>query len=162
LGPEAHLRAVVTNTGRTLLAGPVSTFLDDTFVGTSVIEQTAPGAEIELALGVDDRVTVERELVERTAHKSRFGSTRGAVERWRVTVTNGRTAPVRVAVRDRVPVSRHADVKIVDVLFTPEPAERDELGRVAWVAQIDAGATWTADVRFGVEHAKDTLVTGWR
>ncbi len=162
LGAEAHLRAVVTNTGRTLLAGPVSTFLDDAFVGTTTIEQTAPGGEIELALGVDDQVTVERELVERTAHKARFGSTRGAVERWRITVTNGRTTPARVTVRDRVPVSRHADVKIVDVLLAPEPAERDELGRAEWVAQIDAGATWTADVRFGVEHAKDTPVTGWR
>ena len=162
LGAEAHLRAVVTNTGRTLLAGPVSTFLDDAFVGTTAIEQTAPGGEIELALGVDDRVTVERELVERTAHKARFGTSRGAVERWRITVTNGRVTPARVTVRDRVPVSRHADVKIVDVSFAPEPAERDELGRVEWVAGLDAGATWTADVRFGVEHAKDTAVTGWQ
>ncbi|MBN9097645.1 MAG: mucoidy inhibitor MuiA family protein [Pseudonocardia sp.] len=161
LGAEAHLRAVVTNSGRTLLAGPVSTFLDDAFVGTTALEQTAPGGEIELALGVDDRVTVERELVERTAHKARFGSTRGAVERWRITVTNGRTTPARVTVRDRVPVSRNAEVKIVDVLLAPEPAGRDELGRVEWTATVDAGATWTADVRFGVEHAKDTPVSGW-
>lgn len=162
VGAEAHLRAVVTNTGRTLLAGPVATFLDDAFVGTTALEQTAPGGEIELALGVDDRVTVERELVERTTRKARFGSTRGAVERWRITVTNGRTAPVRVTVRDRLPVSRHADVKVVDVLLAPEPAERDELGRVEWVAGIAPGATWTADVRFGVEHAAGTPVSGWR
>lgn len=162
LGPDAHLRATVTNTDRTLLGGPVSTFLDDAFVGATAIEQTAPGGEIELELGVDDRVTVERELLERTAHKARFGSNRGAVERWAITVTNGRSAPARVTVRDRVPVSRSADVKVVDVALTPEPAERDELGRVEWLAQLDAGATWTAEVRFGVEHPKDTPITGWR
>lgn len=162
VGPEAHLRVTVVNSGQTLLAGPASTFLDDAFVGTTAIEQTAPAGEIELALGVDDRVTVERELVERTVHKSRFGAGRGAVERWRITVTNGRATRARVTVRDRIPVSRHADVKIVEVALSPEPTERDELGRVEWLAQLDAGATWTAELRFGVEHAKDTLVTGWR
>ena len=161
LGPDAHLRATVTNAGQTLLAGPVSTFLEEAFVGTSVIEQTAPGQEFELACGVDDRVTVERELVERTAHKARFGTSRGGVEHWTITVTNGRATPARVTVRDRLPVSRSADVKVVDVALTPDPAERDELGRVEWVAQLAPGATWTADVRFGVEHPKDTPIAGW-
>ncbi len=162
LGPTAHLRATVTNTGgQALLAGPVSTFLEEAFVGTTSIAQTAPGAEIELALGVDDRVTVERELVERTAHKARFGTGRGGVERWTITVTNARATPATVTVRDRLPVSRVADIKIVDVALTPEPAERDELGRVEWVARLAPGATWKADIRFGVEHPKDTPITGW-
>ena len=162
LGPDAHLRATVTNSGgQALLAGPVSTFLEDAFVGTSVIGQTAPGMEIELALGVDDRVTVERELVERTAHKARFGTSRGGVERWTITVTNGRATPASVTVRDRLPVSRAADIKVVDVSLSPEPAERDELGRVEWIARIAPGATWTADIRFGIEHSKDISITGW-
>jgi uncharacterized protein (TIGR02231 family) len=162
LGPDAHLRATIVNSGgQALLAGPVSTFLEEAFVGTSSIAQTAPGAEIELALGVDDRVTVERELVERTAHKARFGTSRGGVERWAITVSNGRATPARVTVRDRLPVSRSADIKIVDVALTPEPAERDELGRVEWVAQLAPGATWTASIRFGVEHPKDLPVAGW-
>jgi uncharacterized protein (TIGR02231 family) len=163
LSPEAHLRGTVVNdTGQVLLAGPVSTFLDDAFVGTTALELTAPGAEIELALGVDDRVVVERELVERAAHKARFGTSRGAVEKWTITVENRRPNPARVLVRDRVPVSRHADVKVVDVALHPEPAERDELGRVEWVATIDPGATWQASVRFGVEHPKQLTVSGWQ
>lgn len=160
---DAHLRATVPNTsGQVLLAGPMSTFVDDAFVGTTAIEATAPGADLELALGVDDRVVVERELTDRTAHKARFGSTRGAVERWEITVTNRRTAAARVTVRDRLPVSRAADIKVVDVALTPEPAERDELGRVEWVAEIAPGSEWKAGVRFGVEYPKDVTVAGWR
>jgi uncharacterized protein (TIGR02231 family) len=162
LSLDAHLRAVVANgTGQVLLAGPVSTFSDDAFVGTTALPQTAPGAEIELALGVDDRVVVEREQTERTAHKARFGSTRGAVERWTITVANRRPTPARVLVRDRLPVSRHADIKVVDVELTPEPAERDELGRIEWVATIAPDRTWKATLRFGVEHPKEAVVAGW-
>ena len=148
LGPDAHLRATAQNdTGQVLLTGRVSTFADDAFVGTTTLPQTAPGADIELALGVDDRVVVERELAERVAHKARFSSARGAVERWTITVQNRRTAPARVLVRDRVPVSRHADIKIVDVALTPEPAERDELGRVEWSVTIEPDRSWQASIR---------------
>ena len=144
-----------------LLAGSVSTFVGDAFVGTTALSQTAPGADIELALGVDDRVVVERELVDRTAHKARFGTTRGAVERWTITVSNHRTAPARVLVRDRLPVSRHADIKVVDVSLSPEPAERDELGRLEWVATLAPDQKWQASIRYGVEHPKETQVAGW-
>ncbi|HVH22415.1 MAG TPA: mucoidy inhibitor MuiA family protein [Pseudonocardia sp.] len=161
-GPDAHLRATITNsTGQVLLAGSVSTFVGDAFVGTTALSQTAPGADIELALGVDDRVVVDRELVDRTAHKARFGTTRGAVERWTITVSNHRTAPARVLVRDRLPVSRHADIKVVDVSLSPEPAERDELGRLEWVATLAPDQKWQASIRYGVEHPKETQVAGW-
>lgn len=160
---DAHLRATVTNSsGQVLLTGPVSTFLDDAFVGTTALEQTAPGGEVELALGVDDRVVVERELAERTTHKARFSSTRGATERWTVTVTNRRAATARVTVRDRLPVSRNPDIKVVDVKLAPEPTERDDLGRVEWAAEVAPGASWEASIRFGVEHPKDLPVAGWR
>ncbi|WP_300017168.1 DUF4139 domain-containing protein [Pseudonocardia sp.] len=163
LGPDVHLRATVVNTsGHVLPAGPVSTFLSGAYVGTTSLETTAPGGEIELALGVDDRVVVERELESRTAHRIRFGSQRGATQRWRTTVTNRRAGEARVVVRDRLPVSRAAEVKVVDIELVPEPAERDELGRCEWVARVPAGGTWEVSVRFGVEHPKDSRVTGYR
>jgi uncharacterized protein (TIGR02231 family) len=163
LDPAAHLRATVVNTcGHALLAGPLSAFLDGAFVGTTHIDTTAPGAELELHLGVDDRVAVERELLERTPHRALLGGKISAVERWRIEVRNGRPAPVRIVVRERVPVSRHPDVQVVDVEVKPEPAERDELGRLEWTASVEPGGTWEASVRFGVRHARDVPVVGWR
>ncbi len=163
LDPSAHLRATVVNSGgHALLAGPLSAFLDGAFVGTTHIDATAPGAELELHLGVDDRVAVERELMERTPHRALLGGKISAVERWRVEVHNGRPAPVRIVVRERVPVSRHPDVQVVDVEVKPDPAERDELGRLEWAASVEPGGTWEASVRFGVRHARDILVVGWR
>jgi uncharacterized protein (TIGR02231 family) len=160
---EAHLRATVTNsTGRALLAGSASVFLDDDFVGVAAIEATAPGGELELALGVDDRLTVERELSRREADKRRLTSVRTTAETWTIDVTNHRDHPVDLVVRDRVPHSRHADIKVTDVKLRPEPAEHDDLGRLEWRATVAPGATWTAEVAFAVEHPKDVRVAGWR
>ena len=161
--PAAHLRATVVNTGgHALLAGPLSAFVDGDFVGSTHVDTTAPGAELELYLGVDDRVAVERELMERTPHRALLGGKISAVERWRIEVHNGRPAPVRLVVRERVPVSRHPDVQVVDVDVKPEPAERDELGRLEWTPSVEPNGTWEANVRFGVRHARGVPVVGWR
>ena len=161
--PTAHLRATVVNTdGHALPAGPLSAFVDGDFVGSTRIDTTAPGAELELYLGADDRVAVERELLERSPHRALLGGKISAVERWRIEVHNGRSAPVRIVVRERVPVSRHPDVQVVDVDVKPEPAERDELGRLEWVATVEPNGTWEANVRFGVRHARGVPVVGWR
>ena len=161
--PTAHLRATVVNTsGHALPAGPLSAFVDGDFVGSTRIDTTAPGAELELYLGADDRVAVERELLERSPHRALLGGKISAVERWRIEVHNGRPAPVRIVVRERVPVSRHPDVQVVDVDVKPEPAERDELGRLEWVATVEPNGTWEANVRFGVRHARGVPVVGWR
>jgi len=61
-----------------------------------------------------------------------------------------------------VPVSRHPDVQVVDVEVKPEPAERDELGRLEWAADVEPNGTWEASVRFGVRHARDVPIVGWR
>ena len=161
--PTAHLRATVVNTsGHALPAGPLSAFVDGDFVGSTRIDTTAPGAELELYLGADDRVAVERELLERSPHRALLGGKISAVERWRIEVHNGRSAPVRIVVRERVPVSRHPDVQVVDVDVKPEPAERDELGRLEWAATVEPNGTWEANVRFGVRHARGVPVVGWR
>jgi len=161
--PTAHLRATVVNTsGHALPAGPLSAFVDGDFVGSTRIDTTAPGAELELYLGADDRVAVERELLERSPHRALLGGKISAVERWRIEVHNGRPAPVRIVVRERVPVSRHPDVQVVDVDVKPEPAERDELGRLEWAATVEPNGTWEANVRFGVRHARGVPVVGWR
>jgi hypothetical protein len=62
------VRAKVVNTSEhALRPGRASAFHDAEFVGTIRLDAWAPGEDIELALGVDDWIRVERELVCRTA-----------------------------------------------------------------------------------------------
>jgi uncharacterized protein (TIGR02231 family) len=62
----AFLSAYANNTtDYPLLAGPMNTFLDDTFVASSSLKTVMPGEKFELALGVDDGISVKRKLVNR-------------------------------------------------------------------------------------------------
>ena len=63
-------RAKLTNDSPSpLLAGPANLFVGDEFIGKSKIEYTPTNGEVELLLGVEERITIERELVRRDVDK---------------------------------------------------------------------------------------------
>jgi len=53
----------VNNTDYPFLAGPMNTFLDETFVAASRLKTVMPGEKFELALGADEGIAIKRKLV---------------------------------------------------------------------------------------------------
>ncbi|MER7167677.1 DUF4139 domain-containing protein [Micromonospora sp. NPDC000207] len=160
---EAHLRATVHNTSEhTLLAGPASVFHDADFVAATRLPIWAPGEETELALGVDDRLRVERTLHRRTESKATLGSTRRREVEYRVTVTNHTPRPAAVEVRDQLPVSRDDAVVVRETTVVPPPTERTELGELTWRLRLGPGESGEIGMGFRVEMAKGVELTGWR
>ncbi|MFC7613842.1 DUF4139 domain-containing protein [Actinokineospora soli] len=162
-GPEVYLRATAVNTSEhTLRPGRAALFHDAEYVGVTQLDAWAPGEELELALGVDDRVRVERELVRRSTGKAVLGGTRRLEAAYRTKVANHGPRPVRLAVVDQVPVSRHEQVVVRDVALRPDPAERDELGRVTWRLDLVPGGRAELELAVRVDVAKGAHLTGWR
>ncbi|GLZ38675.1 hypothetical protein Acsp05_22990 [Actinokineospora sp. NBRC 105648] len=162
-GPEAYLRATVTNTSEhTLRPGRASIFHDAEFVGVTELVSWAPGEEVELTLGIDDRVRVERELVRRSASKAVLGGKRKQEAAYRIKVGNFGPRQAKITVVDQVPVSRSEAVEVRELTLTPEPAERTDLGEVTWKLDVAAGQTVEIGIGFRVEIAKGQTLTGWR
>ncbi|HEU5470603.1 MAG TPA: mucoidy inhibitor MuiA family protein [Actinophytocola sp.] len=162
-GPEAYLRATVVNSSEhTLRPGPAAIFHETEFVGSTALEPWAPGEEVELALGVDDRVRVERELVRRTAGKAVLGNTRRHEAAYKITIGNYGPRPASVTVIDQVPVSRDDGITVRDVQLTPKPAEQTELGEVRWTLELAPNKTAELTMGFRVDVAKGVRLTGWR
>lgn len=161
--PDAYLRATVTNTSpHTLLPGKVSIFHGGDFAGSGTIGMVPPGAEVELHLGVDHRVRVERELVRRATGRRVGGSNRRVEAAYRVEVTNHTPRPIQAVVRDQIPVSRHESVTVRDFQARPEPDERTDVGLLSWTLELGPGATGRVEFSFRLEHPRGTELTGWR
>jgi uncharacterized protein (TIGR02231 family) len=163
LGPEAHLRAVVVNeSGHTLLPGRAAIFHGADFVGATDLAVWAPGEEVELALGVDDRIRVERELTRRTATKAALTATRRRDVEHRITVANHTPVPARVTVLDQAPVSRDEGITVRETLADPVPTERTELGVLTWRIELQPGQRREIALAVRVEMARGVELTGWR
>jgi uncharacterized protein (TIGR02231 family) len=161
--PEAHLRATVVNRSpHTLLAGPASVFSGGDFVGKATLSTWAPGEEIELALGVDDRIRVERTLVNRRAAKATLGSTRRREVEYRIVVTNHTPAPARITVLDQLPVSRDENIVVRELHLHPAPHDRTEMGVLTWRFEVPSGAAVEVLLGLRVEAARGVEMVGWR
>ncbi|WP_086838104.1 DUF4139 domain-containing protein [Amycolatopsis kentuckyensis] len=163
LAEEAYLRATVENTSEhALRPGRASVFHDAEFVGTTVLEPWAPGEELELALGVDDRIRVERELVRRTASKATLSGQKRREAQYNISVGNHGPRPATITVLDQAPVSRDDTITVRDVKTSPEPVETSALGEFTWKLTLAPGETGVVTLSYRVDVAKGVELSGWR
>jgi uncharacterized protein (TIGR02231 family) len=151
-----------------LLPGPIDVYDRGTFLVTSAVEHTPPGALMELGLGVDPRIKLSRntEFREETT-----GVLRGGLRLHhaiKIDVENLAETAIDLEVRERLPVTRDDDDDVEIVVgridppwerFTPDstqPRERRLRGGYRWRLSVPAGAKRglraTYEVRIAGKH----------
>ena len=163
----AHLRATATNTtGQVLLPGGLHIFhagpSGDEYVGATKLDLTAENAELKLYLGVDDNVTVKRELIERDTDKGSLlqSGIRRITFGFRVTLSNRTAATQRVVLKDRLPVPRHERIKLRVLDLRPQPSARTKLDQLTWELQLAPNEERRVEWRFVVESPADLDMIG--
>jgi uncharacterized protein (TIGR02231 family) len=160
----AFLTAKAMNeTGIPLLPGAVGVYLGDEFVGRTALPATPPGAELELAFGADDRVEIDRKVLERR-HESAGLLSKDEVYRYRVRISarNRYQAPVALKLLDLVPVSRDEKIE-VRLLDGTTPATREDPERPgvrAWELALAPREEKVVELRYEVRYPRGFPVAG--
>lgn len=153
-------------TGQVLLPGSLHVFAAgpaaDEYIGSSTLELTAENADLALYLGVDDNVTVKKELVERNTDKGSLlqSGIRRITFGYRVTVGNRTGARQRIVVKDRLPVPRHERIKVKVLDVKPQPVEHTRLEQLTWELDVAAGEELRVEWRFVVESPAELELIG--
>ncbi|MEU8227354.1 DUF4139 domain-containing protein [Kribbella sp. NPDC048915] len=159
---DVHLRSTVVNSSvHTFPAGRAAVFHDADFVGSAALPLWAPGEDVELALGLDDRIRVERKLVRREATKATLGSTRRRQVEYETTIENHTPRQARITVLDQLPVARDHEITVKPLTIDPEPAETTDLGVITWKLDLAPGAKTKLKLGFRVDTAKSVNLSGW-
>jgi uncharacterized protein (TIGR02231 family) len=157
----AYRRAKVTNDSPyTLLPGPANLFAGDEFIGATRMELTAPQEEIELYLGVDDRLKVERELKRREVDKSMLGGKRRIHYSYEIRLENLLDAERTITVHDQIPVSRHEDLKVRLEAADPKPTKQTDLNLLDWELSLVPRQKYTIHFDFVIEFPQTMEVIG--
>ncbi|MBN1147955.1 MAG: mucoidy inhibitor MuiA family protein [Anaerolineales bacterium] len=157
----AYRRARVANQSPyTLLPGAANLFAGEEFIGATRLELVAPGGQIELYLGADDRVVVERELKRREVDKRIIGGKRRLRYGYEIRLENLLPTPASITLRDQLPVARHEEIKVRLEEAWPEPARHSELNVLEWELRLEAGEKAVVRFDFSVEHPAEMDVVG--
>ncbi len=161
LAEVVHRRAEATNTtDAVFLSGPANVLAGDEFIGLTALEHIAPGETFELALGLDDRIKVKREMVAHEVDKSLIGDRRRLHYGFEIEVENLRPVPESITVLDQYPLSRHEQVKIKLTSATPEPTTETEMHELEWDLELAAGQKQIIRYDYEVEHPRALVVRG--
>ena len=156
-----YRRAKLTNsTGAPLLPGPVNLYVGDEYIGQNRLRYTPGGAEVELVLGVEERITVKRELVRREVDKRLLRDVRQVAYGYEIKLENLLPTTARVTVQDQYPVSRHDQIKVRLDRVVPEPVEQSELHILKWQLDLAPAEKKTIRYEYQVEYPRALQVVG--
>lgn len=157
--------------GIVLLAGPVSAYLGDQFVGRGALPTIAAGESFTTGFGIDPTLRASRELVERT--ESVQGGNRIVEFTYRLTIENFAGEPANVRLMDRMPVGKGNEIRITMLpdsghsqpLSTDEQYVKTERkqGLLRWDLSVPANTSgnkaFTVEYSYRVEHDKMMTLT---
>ena len=153
----------MNETGFPLLAGMAGVYVGDEFAGRAPIPATPPGGELELAFGADDRVEVERRVLERRRESAGLIS-KDDVYRYRVrtTVKNRYAAAVAVKLLDLVPVSADEKIKVALLDGTTAATREDPERPGVRIHEVTLGAREekVIELRYEVRYPRGFPIIG--
>ena len=156
-----YRRAKIMNASDTpYLPGQANLFVNDAYIGRTQMEYTPTSGEIELLLGVEERITIERELVKRDVDKRFLRDERQLRYGYRIKIKNLLAEAAKMQVEDQIPVSRHEQIKVKMEDVQPEPVERSDLNELKWRMALEPGVEKIIQYEFSVQHPRDMQVHG--
>ncbi len=161
LVPAAYRRARIANDSLyTLLPGEANLFVGGEFIGTTLLDLTAPQGEIELYLGSEDRLKVERELKRRDVDKRLIGGRRHLIIGYEIKLENLLPFAASLTLHDQFPVSRHEEIKVRLESAEPKPVEVSEMNLLRWEFTLQPHEKRTIRFDFAVDSPQGMEIVG--
>lgn len=137
-----------------LLPGTANVFFEGTYVGQSFLQLDVPKDTLEISLGRDKGVTVERVKRKTTNEKAMVGSKRTVTIGWDITVRNTKGASVELEVRDQYPLSPQSEIE-VKLEDKGGATVNEQNGMLIWNITVAPTETKKLGFRYSVKHPKD-------
>lgn len=158
--PEVSLNAAnvlqLTNTcAQALLPGRIAVYHDGAFLGMTDMDFVASAESFPVFLGVADQIKLSRMM-----NRRRSSLVRGRKTRMQVCfdglVENLSSAPVKIALTDRIPVSENKEIRVFGIDTEPE-VDPDSTGIVKWAVSLKPGQKFPYRVEYTIEYPPEEL-----
>lgn len=160
LDKDAFLLAGVTGwESQALLPGKSNIYFQGTFVGEGFIDPAVTGDTLQISLGRDKAVAIQRTQVVDLGRSAVFGGKKTTTRTYRIEVRNNKQVPISLVLQDQVPRSTDAAIEISAEELTGGTFN-EETGTVEWILDLAPGASRTLDLQFSVRYPKKKVVAG--
>ncbi|MFZ5554291.1 MAG: DUF4139 domain-containing protein [Bacteroidota bacterium] len=155
---DAFLLAAITGWEKlNLIEGPTNIYFRETYVGHSYINPQYANDTLDISMGRDNKVIVNRIKVEDKDANKVFGTIKEEKFTYRITVRNTNSAKVNLELLDQIPVSQSEEIKVE--LNEKSGAELDEKsGTLKWRVDLKPAESKEFIISFTVKCPKNKPV----
>ncbi|MCB0818031.1 MAG: DUF4139 domain-containing protein [Flavobacteriales bacterium] len=140
-----------------LLPGDANVFFEGTYVGRTHLDLSRPQDTLNISLGRDKNIVVERVKRKGYSEKPVIGGKRTVTIGWDITVRNTGNARVDLILQDQVPISSRSEVEVKLEDEGGATVDKDR-GSLTWRIPMDPRTTKELKFTYSVKHPKDQPV----
>ena len=150
LSTYAYLYAQVSNLGDLLISqGQLTVFANGRMQGQAFLDPRVDPDGLELPLGVDFGIAIERKKITHHASRKRLKQAVQKTFDYQITVRNNKTVPITLELLDQLPLSTSEEIKIMDVVLGDGVREGAE---VTWTLELGSDETASRTLSYVVQH----------
>ena len=137
-----------------LMEGATSIYFRGTFVGSSYIKPEFANDTLDISLGRDSKVMINRVKVEDKDDQKFIGTNKREKLSYRITVRNTNATPVKLTFVDQIPVSQEGDIEVNVIESTG--GELDKLsGQLKYDVSLAPAEAKEFTISFEVKYPKN-------
>ncbi len=152
---EAFLLAAVKDWEQyNLLEGEANIFFENTFVGKTILDVRYASDTLDISLGRDKNVTINREKITDFSSKKFVGTRKEESRAWKITVKNNKSQAINMLLLDQIPVSIRDEIK-VEIAEVSRGKHNAQTGEVKWEIKLNPGEERVFTLKYVVKYPKN-------
>lgn len=155
LDKGAYLTASVVNwEDLNLLEGEVSIYFEGTYLGRSLLDLQHTGDTLQLSLGTDKQVIVNRVLQKDYSKKQLLANASLASRSYELRVKNNKGVPIHITIQDQVPLAASGQVEITRKEFKGANYN-EQTGELDWLYTLAPAEEQKMNLSYTVKYPKN-------
>ena len=158
LDNDAFLLARITDWGEYhLLPGDVNVYFEGTSVGTSYLNTAITDDTLDVSMGRDKGVVVQRERIKDFCKTTGIGANKKTIRGYKLIIKNNKSTASELILLDQVPVSSNKQIEVT-IDDNGGAKHNEENGQLKWVLKLAPGESREISYKFTVKYPKDKIV----
>ncbi|MCL6217355.1 mucoidy inhibitor MuiA family protein [Zunongwangia pacifica] len=152
---DAFLIANINNWEQyNLLEGEANIFFEGTYIGKSLMDVRYITDTLEISLGIDKKVSVNRQKIQDFTEKQFIGNKKVEIREWEISVKNNKNEPINMIILDQVPVATSEDISL-EIENISNGKLTKENGEVQWNFSLDPTQEIKLNLKYAAKYAKN-------
>jgi len=159
ISKEAFLLANVTDWEKyNLLDGEANIFFENTYIGKTILETRNTSDTLNISLGKDKSIMVNREKGKDYNAKKFLGTKKEDTREWKISIRNNKNQSVNFVVLDQIPVSTASEIE-VETENLSNGSLNEETGEVKWKMVLQPSDRKEMTLKYKVKYPKSKSLT---